>query len=148
VSYLPNDLRLGEQWALPVIGAMAAWDRTMGHADVWIAVLDTGVDDTHPDRPVNLLRGWDFVNNDNDPWDDHGHGTHVAGIAAAATDNGQGVAGLWPGCSVLAIKVLAADGRGWNSDVAEGIEYAAYWGHSRAHSNVYAAPLVDLYRHE
>lgn len=127
-SYLPNDPRLGEQWALPKIEAMAAWDRSMGHEDVWIAVVDTGVDDLHPDGPTELLWGWDYANDDDDPWDDNGHGTHVAGIAAAATDNGLGMAGLCPGCTVLAIKVLAADGKGWNSDVADGIVYAAYWG--------------------
>lgn len=127
-AYLPNDPDLTYQWALPRVGADAAWDHTMGHEDVWIAIVDTGVDDTHPDRPAQLWRGWDFANDDADPSDDHGHGTHVAGIAAAATDNARGVAGLCPGCGVLAIKVLGADGRGWNSDVAEGIVYAAEWG--------------------
>jgi len=128
-SYLPNDPRLADQWALPVVEADMAWDDTMGHDDVWIAVVDTGVDDTHPDAPSDLWWGWDFANDDGDPWDDNGHGIHVAGIAAAATDNAQGVAGLCPDCDLLAVKVLADDGRGWNSDVADGIAFAAYWGH-------------------
>ena len=136
-SYLPDDPRLADQWALLKIRTMSAWDRTTSSDDVWIAVVDTGVDAgrfpsssrlPHPDRPADLLWGYDYANDDDDPWDDNGHGTHVAGIAAAATDNGLGVAGLCPGCDVLAIKVLAADGRGWNSDVADGIAYAAYWG--------------------
>jgi thermitase len=128
-SYLPNDAYLGDQWALPAIAAVAAWDRTLGDDDVWIAVVDSGVDDTHADAPADLWWGWDFANDDNDPWDDNGHGTHVAGIAAAATDNAHGVAGLCPECDVLAVKVLTDDGRGWNSDVADGIAFAAYWGH-------------------
>jgi thermitase len=138
-AYVPNDAYLTSQWALWVTGATDAWDRSKGRDDVWIAVVDTGVDTkiptgafaAHPDRPARLLWGLDLVNDDDDPSDDHnpGHGTHVAGIVAAAMDNGLGIAGLCPGCSVLAIKVLGADGRGWNSDVAEGIAYAAYWGH-------------------
>jgi subtilisin family serine protease len=100
-----------------------------GTAGVWIAIVDTGVDYTHPDLVSSRLwLGWDFVNSDNNPMDDHGHGTHVAGIAGANTNNGQGVAGVCWGCGLLAVKVLGADGSGLTSWVADGIQYAAYWG--------------------
>jgi thermitase len=126
----PNDPYYPAQWGLPKIGAPAAWDVTTGSSSVMIAVIDSGVDYSHPDSPMNLWWGWDFVDTDgdgvgdDDPDDDYGHGTHVMGIAAARTNNGVGVAGLCPGCSALAIKVLGATGSGTWSNVADGIAYA------------------------
>lgn len=116
------------QWGAQKINAPSAWDITQGDRSTWIAVVDSGIDYTHPDRPASFLLGYDYVNNDSDPWDDKGHGTHVAGIAAAATNNSTGIAGLCPDCEVLAVKVLGADGQGTVSGVAQGIHYAAYWG--------------------
>lgn len=128
-SMTPNDpyYSIGYQWSLGKIGAPAAWDVSIGSSNVIIAVVDSGIDYTHPDKPSSLLLGWDFANNDNNPYDDNGHGTHVAGIAAAATNNDVGVAGVCPGCKIFAVKVLAGDGRGLSSDVADGIAYAAYY---------------------
>lgn len=120
----PNDSYYGVQWALPKVGAPAAWDTTLGSTDVMIAVIDSGMDYYHPDSPQHLWLGVDLAGNDSDPYDDYGHGTHVTGIAAARTNNGVGVAGLCPGCSVLVVKVLTSAGTGSWSNVADGITYA------------------------
>ncbi|MDT7883385.1 MAG: S8 family peptidase [Thermoflexus sp.] len=129
IAFTPNDPYYGSQWNLPKIRAPQAWDVVTGTTGVWIAIVDTGVDYTHPDLASSRLwLGWDFANSDNNPMDDHGHGTHVAGIAGANTNNGQGVAGVCWGCGLLAVKVLGADGSGLTSWVADGIQYAAYWG--------------------
>ncbi len=130
IAFTPNDPYYGSyQWNLPKIRAPQAWDVITGTAGVWIAIVDTGVDYNHPDLASSRLRlGWDFANGDNNPMDDHGHGTHVAGIAGANTNNGQGVAGVCWGCDLLAVKVLDASGGGYASWVADGIRYAADWG--------------------
>ncbi|WP_376788680.1 S8 family peptidase [Thermoflexus sp.] len=130
IALTPNDPYYYEyQWNLPKIRAPQAWDVSTGSSSVVIAIVDTGVDYTHPDLTSMRLRlGWDFVHNDSDPMDDEGHGTHVAGIAGANTNNGVGIAGVCWGCDLLAVKVLAATGRGWDSWVAQGIRYAADWG--------------------
>lgn len=120
-----NDTYRARQWGLDKINAEAAWATTNGTGAV-IAVVDSGVDMTHPDLQANLLStGRDFVDNDNNPQDENGHGTHVSGIAAAVTNNGIGVAGTAPGAKVLPVRVLDADGSGATDDVAAGIRYAA-----------------------
>ena len=120
-----NDTYRARQWGLDKINAEAAWATTNGTGAV-IAVVDSGVDMTHPDLQANLLStGRDFVDNDNNPQDENGHGTHVSGIAAAVTNNGIGVAGTAPGAKVLPVRVLDADGSGSTDDVAAGIRYAA-----------------------
>jgi thermitase len=123
---IPNDPGYGSQWGLPKIGAPAAWDITTGGSDVTIAVVDTGIDLSHPDLSClgKLTSGWDFVNNDATPNDDFGHGSHVAGIAAACTNNGIGVAGVAWGARLMPVKVLNAGGGGSYEDVAIGITYA------------------------
>ena len=129
ITFTPNDPYYGYQWNLPKIRAPQAWDLVTGTSSVWIAIVDTGVDYNHPDLASSRLwLGWDYVNNDNDPRDDNGHGTHVAGIAGANTNNSIGVAGVCWGCDLLAVKVLDADGYGLDSWVANGIRYAADWG--------------------
>jgi subtilisin len=89
-------------------------------AGVKVAVIDTGIDYTHPDLSTNYKGGFDFVNNDNDPMDDNGHGTHVAGIIAAE-DNDIGVVGVAPEAHLYAVKVLDKRGSGWVSDIIAGI---------------------------
>jgi subtilisin family serine protease len=89
-----------------------------------VCVIDTGVDHTHPDLLYRVLLGKDFVNNDNAPMDDHGHGTHVAGIITAKQNNKMGMAGVSTG-KVVAVKSLGAQGYGTSYDVAQGIYYCA-----------------------
>jgi subtilisin family serine protease len=119
----PNDAVIGQQWALRNIHAFEAWDITTG-SDVTIAVLDTGVSRSHPDLKGKLLPGYDFANDDGDPSDDEGHGTYTAGVAAANSDNGSGIAGICWGCKILPIKVLNFRGQGDDADIAAGIRYA------------------------
>jgi subtilisin family serine protease len=108
------------------ISATGAWDQTKGDAGVIIAVLDTGVDMKHPDIENKIAsRGKDFINNDNDATDDHWHGTHVAGIVAADTNNSLGIAGVAWNCKVLPVKVADKDGMGFYSTLIEGLVWAA-----------------------
>jgi len=132
---LSNDPLYTSQWALPKI----QWDKLISSSSAYnisspsalIAVVDTGVDYTHPDLvgKVDTTNDFDFVNNDTDAMDDNLHGTHVAGIAAAATDNTTGVAGVsFNTVKILPIKVLDAGGSGYYSWIASGIIYAADHG--------------------
>lgn len=108
------------------IHASEAWEETRGAKDVVIAVIDSGVDLLHPDIKDKLKSsGRDIVNNDFDATDDLGHGTHVAGIAAAATDNNEGIAGVAWNCQVLPVKVIDKEGSGLYSWLAEAIIWAA-----------------------
>jgi len=122
----PNDPYYGLQWALEKAEAPAAWGYATGQG-VLIAVLDTGIDLDHPDLVEKVLTDVDrdFVNDDDEADDDHGHGTHVSGIAAAATNNGTGVAGLGWEAMLLPLKVLRADGVGQEDDLAAAIRWAA-----------------------
>jgi thermitase len=116
----------GQEWHLAKIQAPAAWDVTTGSQGVVIAVLDTGVAAGHPDLAGKVLAGgYDFVSNDADPSDDHGHGTSVAGAAAAASNNSIGVAGVSWASPILPVKVLDAAGSGNHSAIASGVVYAA-----------------------
>ncbi len=122
----PNDPNFDKQWALRKVGALCAWDRTTGSAEVIVAIVDSGVDPTHPDL-VDRLRtdGYDFVDDDSDPRDEHGHGTHVAGIVAAVLNNNEGVAGLAPDVTILPVRVMDVRGRGSDRAIARGIRFSA-----------------------
>ena len=108
------------------IGAPELWSRGLTGAGVVVGVIDSGVDYTHPDLgggygpSFKVIGGYDFVNDDDDPRDDNGHGTHVAGIIAA---NGE-VKGVAPDARIMAYKVLDAGGGGWDSDVIQALERA------------------------
>jgi subtilisin/minor extracellular protease Epr len=104
------------------IGADQVWALGFTGAGRLVAVLDTGVDYNHPELSDSIVKGRDFVNNDDDPMDDNGHGTHVAGIITA---NGilSGSKGVAPDAKVLAVKVLSASGGGYLSDVVAAIYY-------------------------
>jgi thermitase len=114
------------QWGPPAVSAPAAWDVTQGDSRIVIAVVDTGVDSSHPDLASKIVGEYSYVGRS--AKDGFGHGTHVAGIAAAATNNSTGVAGMCPNCGILSVKVLNDQGSGYMSDVASGIIYAASHG--------------------
>ncbi len=126
---VPNDTYYSsQQWAPQKIGAEAAWSITHGSADIEVAVLDTGLDMSHPEMSGKYCAGYDFVNDDNDPSDDHGHGTHVSGIVGALTNNGAGIAAVGWATTIMPVKVLNANGTGTHADVAAGLEWATNAG--------------------
>ncbi len=127
-TLIPNDTSYSLQWGPSKIQAPAAWDVTVGSSDIIIAIVDTGVDLDHPDLNGKIVSGWDFANDDPIAQDDHGHGTHVAGIATAETNNSQGVAGISWQAQIMPVKVLDNEGEGSYSDVAEGILWACNHG--------------------
>ncbi|HLB59551.1 MAG TPA: S8 family serine peptidase, partial [Bdellovibrionota bacterium] len=127
-------------------GTSGAWKKTQGSPNVVIAVVDTGVDKTHPDLSSNIwtnpgeipgngidddqngyvddVSGWDFANDLNDSDDDNGHGTHVAGLIAAVANNAIGIPGVCPNCRVFGVKVLRGSGSGSIAWIVQGILYA------------------------
>jgi len=124
-SFYPNDPFIGDQWNLRRVGAPEAWEVTLGSYSLVVALVDSGIDRTHPEFANRLLQGYDYVNGDSDPSDDFGHGTHVAGILAAAANNSIGVAGLAPNVKLLPLKVLDANGSGTYDNIATAIRRAA-----------------------
>ncbi len=105
------DAELDASWGVKHIGSGIVHDADNKGAGVKVCVIDSGVDYTRPDLAANYLGGWDFVNDDADPFDDRGHGTHVAGTILAS-DNNAGVVGAAPDAKVLAYKILGSDGNG------------------------------------
>lgn len=159
-STTTNDPDFSELWGLENQGqtggtvdadidAPEAWTLSTGQ-DVVVAVIDSGVDYTHPDLIQNMwintgeiagngidddgngfiddYHGYDFVNNDGDPFDDDGHGTHVAGTIAAVGDNDTGIVGVAPDAKIMALKFLDASGAGSTFDAIQAIEYAILMG--------------------
>lgn len=149
------DQDFADQWALEKIGfsqkgsGKSAWDIETGeNSSVIVAVLDTGLDYFHPDLKkssvwqnpepfkekedpngmVDDLIGWNFVDNNNNPWDDDGHGTFVAGLIAAATNNGHGIAGINWGVKIMPLKIMNVFGRGRAFNVVRAIVYAVDHG--------------------
>jgi subtilisin family serine protease len=150
----PDDPLFGREWDMSAIRAPEAWDVTTGSAQVTVGVVDTGIDATHPDLAPNLwtnpgesgggretngldddgngriddVHGWDFVDEDAQPQDGNGHGTHVSGTIAARGNDGVGVAGLNWTAAVMPLRVLGDDGSGYVSDVVTAYAYAARKG--------------------
>jgi len=120
-----NDPDFDKQWGLKKIYAPESWDIEKGKPEVIIAIIDTGIDYNHTDLSGKVIKGYDYANDDNDPIDDNGHGTHCAGIAGAMMNNSIGIVGVAPDCSLMAVKSIDETGEGTYSDVAEGIIYAA-----------------------
>jgi serine protease len=134
-SYVPNDPLYNQQWNLKAINMPKAWETSRGKG-VIVAVLDTGIayEDYGdfkqvPDlKGVKFAEGYDFVNNDRHPNDDHGHGTHVAGTIAQATNNGEGVAGVAFEATLMPVKVLDHFGSGSTAHIADAIRWASDHG--------------------
>jgi subtilisin len=136
IAYIVNDTifkmadEYSNSWGVQYIGSQPVHNQSINGTGVKIAVLDTGIDYNHPDLKDNYKGGFNFVNNNSDPWDDNClsfyktcHGTHVSGIIAAE-HNGLGVVGVAPGASIYAVKVLDGGGFGTASTVLSGIEWA------------------------
>ena len=119
----PDDPAYEFQWALGQIGAVDAWSTGRGRGAT-VAVLDTGAHLEHEDLAGQLLNGIDFVNNDRVAQDDNGQGTHMAGVIAATTNNGRGIAGVAPQARILPVKVLDEDGDGTEAHLLAGIRHA------------------------
>lgn len=162
ISRLPNDPKLEDLWGLRNaaqkggragidIGAEHAWDIQTGSQNVLVAVIDTGVDYTHPDLAANAwtnaaeangqagvdddgngyiddIHGYDFANNDGDPIDDHGHGTHCAGTIGASGNDGKGIVGVAWNVRIMGIKFLTASGSGTLENAIKSIDYATAMG--------------------
>jgi subtilisin family serine protease len=142
----PSDPSVGSQWGLAAINAQRGWDVATGTGRTIVAVVDTGVDLSHPDLKGNLWRnpgeipgngidddgngyvddvhGYDFAGNDADPTDERGHGTHVAGIIGAAGNNGIGGSGVAWRTRIMVLKIFDANGNGSTAGGAKAIEYA------------------------
>ena len=155
-SSYPNDPGYPDQWGLyntanpgADISAPLAWGGTTGSSGVIVALIDTGVDYTHPDLAANIwtnpvevingidddnngyiddVRGWNFVSKTNDPMDDNGHGTHCAGTIAAVGNNGIGIAGVTWSTKIMPLKFLDSKGSGYTSDAISAILYANKMG--------------------
>ena len=121
---IPDDPYFTNQWHLTKIGADQAWDVTKGDSAP-IAILDTGIESTHQDLSAKLQNGWNFYDNNSDLTDVCGHGTKVAGAAAAITNNGNGVAGVAWNNPIIPIKITDPDCFGYYSTMIQGITYAA-----------------------
>jgi parallel beta-helix repeat protein len=122
--YVPNDPYWAQQWGPKKIEADLAWNTTVGSSDILVAIVDTGINYNHPDLAASYVPlGYDWVTPDSNPMDDHGHGTHCAGIVAAKINNGVGMAGLAQ-VRIMTEKVLNSAGWGYDSWVAEGIYHA------------------------
>ena len=147
-----RDPDLAQAWGISKVGADRAWDTQRGSRNIIVAVIDTGIDYTHPDLAANIWRnpngmntnqtgvdamgeqisgdvvGWDFVHNDNLPFDDNMHGTHCAGVIGAVGENGIGISGINQRVSLLAAKFISAEGSGTTAAAIRAIDYAVSRG--------------------
>jgi type VII secretion-associated serine protease mycosin len=147
MSATPNDPQYAAgQRYLETMRLPEAWDVTKGAETVDIAVLDTGVDLSHPDLAARLTTGFDFVNNDPDPADDQGHGTMVAGVAAAEAGNGRGIAGAAWMARIMPVKVLDSAGEGSDATISAGVVWAADHGAEVINLSLGGPPDAEILR--
>lgn len=126
-AFASTDFYTSRQWALRTVGGEKAWQTGRG-SGMTIAILDTGVDLAHEDLKGALVAGRDIVDNDSNPSDANGHGTHVAGIVAARANNGVGVAGVAPAAKIMPVRVLDETGSGLEADIDAGVRWAVDHG--------------------
>ncbi|MDH5587150.1 MAG: S8 family serine peptidase, partial [Nitrospirota bacterium] len=127
-EFIPNDPVYPSQWHLQTIQASIAWDSTQGEG-VTVAVLDSGIDSNHPDFQGQLVAGWNVVSNNSSISDHHGHGTAVAGILGAVTNNATAVAGIAGAAKVMPLKITEQSNLyAYYSDIAEALNWAANQG--------------------
>jgi thermitase len=126
-AFLANDPQFAYQWHLPRVRAPDAWDTTQGAGAV-IAVLDSGVDASHPDLAGKLVAGYNTYSNNTTTSDQTGHGTEVAGAAGALTNNGEGIAGVAGAAPIMPVRVTDSTGRATSASLANGIVWAADHG--------------------
>ena len=125
----PSDTEYASQWSLPRIGFDQVFGSVSPSGSAVVALLDTGVDASHPDLAGSLVPGTNILTGDADTSDPNGHGTALAGIIAATTDNAAGIAGIgFAGVSVMPVTVLDATGVGQDSDIIAGIVWAVDHG--------------------
>lgn len=136
---IPNDPLYNNlnSWSLPKIDAPGAWSLNTGSDSVIIAILDTGVDATHPDLASKMVSGWNVYNNNADTSDVFGHGTAVAGASAAASNNGIGVTSVAWGCRIMPVRVSDTSGMAPESAIASGLTWAAAQGARVANISYY-----------
>ena len=166
---IPNDPLYNSLYGMNNIKAYQAWATTTGNPNTIVAVIDTGVDYNHPDLSANIwtnpgeipgnhldddhngfvddVHGYDFINGDGDPMDDHGHGTHVSGTIAAVGDNGIGVVGVNWTAKIMALKFLDSAGSGTTADAIAALNYAVANGATISNNSysgsVYSQAFVD-----
>lgn len=148
---MPNDPELSKQWAHEKVRAFEAWDTNVGSRETVVAIIDTGINSSHPDLAANAwtnseeiagngidddgngfiddMVGWDFLDNDNDPDDitsqqNPGHGTHCAGIVGAVGDNNKGISGMSQAVSIMALRFIGPNGQGDLMAAINAIDYA------------------------
>jgi thermitase len=124
-DFIPNDPSYASQWHLPKIAAPAAWDLAIGSSEVIVAILDTGVDATHPDLAPLIVPGWNFYDNNADTRDVYGHGTSVAGSACAVGNNAIGIASVAWNCRLMPVRIASPTCYASYSTIARGLTYAA-----------------------
>lgn len=132
-GFTNNPQNVDRSWALPRIGAPDAWSFTTGSSQIVVAIVDTGIDQTHEDlRKASFVSGYDFITNQDiaagTDSDDNGHGTLVAGVLAATPNNGLGITGVTWAVSLMPLKALNANGEGNSENVAKAIRYATDHG--------------------
>ncbi len=120
----PNDTNFSQQWQHQIISSPAAWQITTGSPEITVAILDTGITNNLTEFNNRLVPGFDFVNNDNNPADDMGHGTRVTAVGFANGNDNFGTAGVDWNCRIMPIKIAGSDGNLNDFDVADGVNFA------------------------
>lgn len=122
---VPNDPLYAQQWHYPLINLPAAWDITTGSANIPLAIVDSGIEITHPDLQSRVIAGYDFSQNTDVMTDKNGHGTHCAGTVGAVSNEGVGVAGVTWLNPLMPVRVLGDDGTGSGADISRGLIFAS-----------------------